>query len=76
MNRNIIKEIIYILIAVLLGVFAVRFIIWLLPVILIAVVAYMIYKSIKKNNVDVEVNEKNTNKRKIKIIHDLDDEDK
>lgn len=76
MNRNIIKEIIYILIAVLLGVFAVKFVIWLLPVILMAVVAYIIYKSIKKNNVDVEVNEKNTNKRKIKVIHDLDDKDK
>jgi len=76
MNRNIIKEIIYILIAVLLGVFAVRFIIWLLPVILIAVVAYMIYKSIKKNKIDIEVNKKNNNKRRIKVIHDLDDEDK
>ena len=74
MNKNIIKEIIYILIAVLLGVFAVKFVIWLLPVILIGVVAYMIYKSIKKNKVDIEVNKKKTN-RKMKVIHDLDDED-
>ena len=34
----------------------------------------MIYKSIKKNKVDIEVN-KNNKKRKIKVIHDLDDED-
>ena len=74
MNKNIIKEIIYILIAVLLGVFAVKFVIWLLPVILIGVVAYMIYKSIKKNKVDIEVNKKKTN-RKMKVIHALDDED-
>ena len=74
MNRNIIKEIIYILIAILLGVCAVKFVIWLLPVILIGIVAYMIYKSIKKNKVDIEVNKKKSN-RKIKVIHDLDDED-
>lgn len=75
MNRNIIKELIYILIAVFIGIYAVKFVIWLLPVILMAIFAYMIYKSIKKNNVNVEVNKTN-NKRKIKVIHDLDDEDK
>lgn len=74
MNRNIIKEIIYILVAVFLGIFAVKFVIWLLPVILIGIIAYLIYKSIKKNNINVEVN-KNKKKRNIKIIHDLDDED-
>ena len=74
MNRNLIKEIIYILIAVLLGVLAVKFVIWLLPVMLIGVVAYMIYKSIKKNKVNVEVNKSNK-KRPMKVIHDLDDED-
>lgn len=74
MNRNIIKEIIYILIAILLGVCAVKFVIWLLPVILIGIVAYMIYKSIKKNKVNVEVTKKKNN-RKMKVIHDLDDED-
>ena len=75
MNKNIIKEIIYILIAVLLGIFAVKFVIWLLPVILIGIVAYMIYKSIKKNKVNVEVN-KNNKKRPMKVIHDLEDDDK
>ena len=69
-----VKEIIYILIAILLGVFAVKFVIWLLPVILIGVVAYMIYKSIKKNKVNVEVTKKKSN-RKMKVIHDFDDED-
>ena len=34
----------------------------------------MIYKSIKKNKVNVEVNKSNK-KRPMKVIHDLDDED-
>ena len=75
MNKETVKEIIYILIAIVLGVFAVKFVIWLLPVILMAIVAYLIYKSIKKNkDVDVSVNNKNK-KKNIKVIHDLDDED-
>jgi len=76
MNRNIIKDIIYLLIAIIVSIFVIRFVIWLLPIILIAIVAYMIYKSIKKNKIDIEVNKKNNNKRRIKVIHDLDDEDK
>ena len=73
MNKETVKEIIYILIAIVLGIFSVKFVIWLLPVILMAVVAYLIYKSIKKNNVNVGVNK--NKKRNIKIIHDLDDEE-
>ena len=71
MSKDI-KEIIYVLIAILFGIMAVKFVIWMLPVILIAVVSYLIYKSIKKNNVNVGVNKK---KRQMKVIHDLDDED-
>lgn len=75
MNKDTIKEIIYIVIAVLLGIFAVNFVIWLLPIILIGIVAYFIYKSMKKNK-DVNENlNKNTKNKNIKIIHDLDDED-
>lgn len=61
------------MVAVILGVFAVKFVIWLLPVIIMGIVAYMIYKSIKKSKVDVN---KSNKKRPIKVIHDLDDEDK
>ena len=75
MNKEVIKEIIYIIVAVILGVFAVKFVIWVLPIIIMGIVAYMIYKSIKKNKVDVEVNKSNK-KRPMKVIHDLDDEDK
>ena len=48
MNKDQIKETMYILIAIVLGIFAVKFIIWLLPIILIAVFSYHIYNSIKK----------------------------
>ena len=57
MNKETIKEILYILIAIILGIVAVKFVIWLLPMILIAICSYYIYKSIKKNK-------NNSNKRK------------
>ncbi len=75
MNRDTIKEIIYILVAIVLGIFAVKFVIWLLPVLLIGIVAYVIYITIKKNKVNVEVNKKNNKKRPMKVIHDLDDKE-
>ena len=75
MNRDAIKDIIYILVAIVLGIFAVKFVIWLLPVILIGIVAYVIYITIKKNKVNVEVNKKNNKKRPMKVIHDLDDKE-
>lgn len=76
MNRNIIKDIIYILIAILFGILAVKFIIWLLPIIVIAILSYLIYKSIKRSKVNVNVSTNNHNKhRKMKVIHELDDED-
>ena len=70
MNKDTIKEIIYIIVSILLAVLAVKFVIWLLPVILIALVSYLLYMNIKKNN-----KEENINKEKnIKVIHDFDDD--
>lgn len=73
MNKEL-KEIIYILLSLLIGIVVVKFIIWLLPVIIVGIIALIIYKSIKKNKVKVEVNKKNK-KRPMKVIHDLDEED-
>ena len=76
MNKDVVKEILYILIAVLLGIMVIKFVIWLLPIILIAVVSYLIYSSMKKNkneNVDISTNKKHKDKN-IKVIHDLDDD--
>ena len=70
MNKDTIKEIIYITVSILLAVLAVKFVIWLLPVILIALVSYLLYMNIKKNK-----KEENINKEKnIKVIHDFDDD--
>ena len=70
MNKDTIKEIIYIIVSILLSVLAVKFVIWLLPVILIALVSYLLNMNIKKNK-----KEENINKEKnIKVIHDFDDD--
>ena len=70
MNKDTIKEIIYIIVSILLAVLAVKFVIWLLPVIFIALVSYLLYMNIKKNK-----KEENINKEKnIKVIHDFDDD--
>ena len=70
MNKDTIKEIIYIIVSISLAVLAVKFVIWLLPVILIALVSYLLYMNIKKNK-----KEENINKEKnIKVIHDFDDD--
>ena len=72
MNKNIAKEIIHILIAITLSIFAVRFIIWLLPIILIVALSYYIYKYIKKDTRPTK--NKNYKKKEIKII-DMEDID-
>ena len=44
-----IKEIIYIAIAIILSILAVKFMIWLLPVILVVMLSLIIYSNIKMN---------------------------
>ena len=65
MNQEKIKNIIYIVVAVLLSYLAIRFMIWALPFILVALLAYFIYEKLKSS--DKEVNSKKKNK-KIVII--------
>ena len=70
MNKDTIKEIIYIIVSIILAVLAVKFVIWLLPVILVALFSYLLYMNIKRNK-----KEENINKEKnIKVIHDFDDD--
>ncbi len=70
MNKDTIKEIIYIIVSILLAVLTVKFVIWLLPVILVALFSYLLYMNIKRNK-----KEENINKDKnIKVIHDFDDD--
>ena len=49
MNKEMIKEIIYIVIAIILSILAVKFMIWLLPVILVVMLSLIIYSNIKMN---------------------------
>ena len=70
MNKDTIKEIIYRIVSILLAILTVKFVIWLLPVILVALFSYLLYMNIKRNK-----KEKNINKDKnIKVIHDFDDD--
>ena len=73
MNKETIKELLYILIAITLGIIAVKFVIWLLPIILVGLCSYYIYKSIKKNRPNSTKNK--TKKKTIKIIEMVEDDD-
>ena len=63
MNKEKIKDIIYLIIAILLSYLAIRFMIWALPFILVALLAYFIYQKLKTSNKNV-----NSNKKKKKIV--------
>lgn len=63
MNKDTVKEILYIFIAILVSVIIVRVAIWLLPIILVAVLAYYIYTKLIKN----KKNSKNNDDRIIDV---------
>ena len=65
MNKENIKNIIYIVVAILLSYLAIRFMFWALPFILVALLAYFIYEKLRVS--DKNVNSKKKNK-KIVII--------
>ena len=76
MNKEVIKEILYIAIAIILSYLAIRFVIWALPVILVGLLALFIYISIKKDKYKNSNISKSTNKKKkMKVIHEFDDKD-
>ena len=68
MNKEKIKEIIYIIIAIILSILAVKFMIWLLPIILVVMLSIIIYSNIKMNKNDIS--NKNDN---IKEVFDYKD---
>lgn len=73
MDKEKIKNIIYIVVAVLLSYLAIRFMLWALPFILVALLAYFIYEKLKSS--DKEVNSKKKNK-KIVIIDEKSHDNK
>lgn len=66
MDKEKIKDIIYLIIAILLSYFAIHFMIWVLPFILVALLAYFIYEKLKTS--DKKVNSNKKKKKKIVII--------
>ncbi len=66
MNKEKIKNIIYIVVAILLSYLAIHFMIWVLPFILVALLAYFIYEKLKTS--DKKVNSNKKKKKKIVII--------
>ena len=76
MNKEVIKEILYIAIAIILAIFAIKFVIWALPIILVGLLALFIYISIKKEKYKNNNMSKSNNKnKKMKVIHEFDDKD-
>ena len=71
MNKNVLKEICYTIIAIFLGIMAVKFIIWALPIILVILISHYIYKSIKRHRPN---NKKSNVTKNIKIIDMVEDD--
>lgn len=71
MNKDNIREIVYILVAVVVAIIAVNLFIWLLPFILIALLALFIYGAIKKKT---NCYSDKKNKKKSKRIVIIDEE--
>ena len=75
MDKEKIKNIIYIVVAVLLSYLAIRFMLWALPFILVALLAYFIYEKLKKSDSNKEENSKKK-KKKIVIIDEKSHDNK
>lgn len=73
MDKEQLRKIIYIVVSIIVAILAVKLFIWLLPIILIAILALFIYNSMRKN----EKENINTKKGKSKktIIIDSEDND-
>ena len=74
MEKEKLRDIIYITIAVIFAIIAVKVVIWLLPIIIMALLAYFIYKSIKKAEVKPKNEKKTETKTKKKKIIIIDEE--
>ena len=71
MDKEKIREIVYILVAIVVAIIAVKLFIWLLPIVLIALLALYIYGLMKNRNKSA-----NVRKDKKKDITIIDEENK
>ena len=75
MDKDKLREIVYILLSILFSILAIKLFIWLLPIILIIILACFIYKKIKNIKVDnnpkwEKTNKETTPKKNKRIIID------
>lgn len=76
MKEYQLKELIYLIIAIIIAVIAINILIWLLPIILIVILAYFIYSKMKHNRFKstmYDQKEKPKNNHKKTIIIDSED---
>ena len=64
MDKDKLREIVYILLSILFSILAIKLFIWLLPIILIIILACFIYKKIKNIKVDNNPKWEKTTKEK------------
>ena len=50
MDKDKLRDIVYILVAILFSILAIKLVIWLIPIIIVLVLAYFIYKKLKESN--------------------------
>ena len=76
MNKGLIFDIVYFLVAIMVSVIIFKLFIWLLPIILIAILAFYIYRAMKSNRrFETSTNNSSTTKKKKIIVIDSDDVD-
>lgn len=75
MDKEKLREIVYLIVAIVLAILAVKFVIWLLPFILIILLASFLYGAMKKSkgNYSKDTNKKN---KKVVIIDEDDGKNK
>lgn len=84
MDKEKLRNVIYIIVAILLSIVAIQFVLWLLPIILIVFLACFLYSSMKRRHAyrEYDANRKNyekkreSKKKKIVIIDQESDQDK
>ena len=77
MNKEKVRDIVYLIMAVFVSIIAVKLMIWLLPVILIVLLACYLYGSMKRTDKkDFYQESSSKNKKKKTIIIDSEDNEK
>lgn len=74
MDKEKLREVVYIVMAVLVAVLVIKLVIWLLPVVLIVMLALFIYGSMKRNGKREQEEVKKSGKTKNKRVIIIDEE--